>query len=670
MFGYNWAVQNMIKDIQNQYIMSIPPRIIVSNSLGVNQSDADVKCYANTWITETRRLKLEDKFLLVGSGGNDPTITAKLDSVYNYANASLQPTIDMTKLCLPVYVDPQDHTKGIKQLPGLTNMLTVEGRYGATDGETISTSCASGGGHSDSPGGDISAIGSMLVKDPNSQSFTIRGVFLPFAPPFPPPPQLPSYAYGSGSSFAAPQAAGVAAMVWTANPLLSVTQVKNILINTTSAIPVSYLPNLPTATCSNDPPGYSKPIDAYAAVLATDNPNFDPSRDLGKVPLIDPVTTAVNAPARLALLDVASIDANGKLVAKPDGKFDQTDIMMFLQEFEQRKGQRDYSRYDLNGDGRTGEAYPASGNSRFDLNGDNYYSDGPSIPKATQIIEGIPVDLDEVNPADITILIYYAYSPLYTGSEFERAMLLAPYLEKFNKQNLKLDSIVLDYHSTASTYNTVGPYYLYPPPSQVGTVSTLADPTLVNGFKLVFPCPDHDLGTPLFSNGINNLASSLQISPFRWQGGIPVGWNIYSNFPNDLFQQGPRSCPLHGGGFLATVPSTGEYWQRSVWHLQGPPQSWFATYPTQLQWNFQQQRRVYYGEPDLTAQHEGGFVLPDKRWATLSDQWGITGDEPFGINPPFLIGPHAEFQELLDLKSFYGASATNKPGVTIKFLPK
>src|SRR5262249_49324813 len=152
-------------------------------------------------------------------------------------------------------------------------------------------------------------------------------------------------------------------------------------------------------------------------------------KDLGKA-------DKLGAPARLALLDVASVDNQGKLRDAPDGKFTQADIMKFLQEFENRKGKMDYSRYDLNGNGQTGESYPATtGNPRFDLDG-NYVWE-----QATQSIQGIPVSFDEKQPADITILIFYAYSPLYEGNEFERDMLLAPYLENFNSTVLHFDSL-------------------------------------------------------------------------------------------------------------------------------------------------------------------------------------------------------------------------------------
>jgi serine protease len=42
------------------------------------------------------------------------------------------------------------------------------------------------------------------------------------------------YGYGSGTSFAAPQVAGAAALVWAANPLLTAAQVAQILKDTAS----------------------------------------------------------------------------------------------------------------------------------------------------------------------------------------------------------------------------------------------------------------------------------------------------------------------------------------------------------------------------------------------------------------------------------------------------
>jgi hypothetical protein len=92
--------------------------------------------------------------------------------------------------------------------------------------------------------------------------------------------------------------------------------------------------------------------------------------------------------------------------------------------------------------------------------------------------------------------------------------------------------------------------------------------------------------------------------------------------------------------------------------------------PGEGAWDFQEQRRIFWGEPDLKAEQEGRFVLPSGRLATLTDQWGVTGDMPVGTGRPFTIETHPGFILQSDLKSFYGASPSNIPSVTIQFLPE
>lgn len=112
------------------------------------------------------------------------------------------------------------------------------------------------------------------------------------------------------------------------------------------------------------------------------------------------------APARLALLDVDST-----------GTFTEDDLSSFVEAFEQLAGNDTYfTRWDLNGDGRTG----GSGVAPVDLDVNVL----PGFTTITQDHDGIPVSYDERSLTDQEVLCYYAWSPLYTGDEGERRRLL------------------------------------------------------------------------------------------------------------------------------------------------------------------------------------------------------------------------------------------------------
>lgn len=181
----------------------------------------------------------------------------------------------------------------------------------------------------------------------------------------------------NGTSLASPQAAGVAAYIWSVNPDLSVDEVINIIHETAENRQTTTLTseNLPCNEISPQPV-----VDAYAAVLAAGGMNV-----------------------RRVLLDVTDT-----------GTFDESDIDKFLTEFEERDGALDYSRYDLNGDGKTG----GDGLDRFDLNHDIEFG------TVSQNIEDVEVTFDESGLTDLDILCYYAYSDLYEGDEELRTELL------------------------------------------------------------------------------------------------------------------------------------------------------------------------------------------------------------------------------------------------------
>ncbi|MCC6991825.1 MAG: hypothetical protein IT181_22675, partial [Acidobacteria bacterium] len=113
-----------------------------------------------------------------------------------------------------------------------------------------------------------------------------------------------------------------------------------------------------------------------------------------------------DAPVRLTLLDVASPGA-----ATPDGVFADDDLVRFAQAFAAVTGTPTYSRFDLNGDGFTGAGQLTS----FDLNFDR------QLQTASYIAGGTTRLLNERQLADIEILCFYAFSPLYSGTTAGRS---------------------------------------------------------------------------------------------------------------------------------------------------------------------------------------------------------------------------------------------------------
>ena len=193
-----------------------------------------------------------------------------------------------------------------------------------------------------------------------------------------------------GTSFAAPQVAGLASYLW----LLSDDLRKNQPIAVTRRAIVENTREMPLA---------GPVIDAYAAIL---------SLDAATLP------TPSSAPIRLAILDLNN-----------DGQFDERDISAFLGLFLDSDGNpvqpasRDYLRFDLNGDGFTG----GSNTERFDLDRmrSSQYGATNYAPDVTQEIDGTAVHFDSNSVTDLQVLCYYAYSALYQGDPDARSGLLA-----------------------------------------------------------------------------------------------------------------------------------------------------------------------------------------------------------------------------------------------------
>jgi hypothetical protein len=205
----------------------------------------------------------------------------------------------------------------------------------------------------------------------------------------------------TGTSFAAPQVAALAAYLWTISDELVAqpTSATADLILRTSRPATGGVLAVPL-------------VDAYLAALSTDRPGG---------PL----------KVRRALVD-----------ANDDGVFDHLDLLRFAQAYDLANpnrptipAARDFSRFDLNGDGFTG-GIPISVLD-LDVSGDD--ANGlPSIEAVDAAIEGYDISFNEAALSDIQILCYYAYAgtngnagqtPLYDSRQEaldERTAMLGP----------------------------------------------------------------------------------------------------------------------------------------------------------------------------------------------------------------------------------------------------
>ncbi|MDX9858602.1 MAG: S8/S53 family peptidase [candidate division Zixibacteria bacterium] len=189
----------------------------------------------------------------------------------------------------------------------------------------------------------------------------------------------------SGTSFAAPQLAGLAAYMWTLDPSLTIEQIREIFLHANVG-------------------GW---VDAYKAVLSIDN---SPS--------------AGGARVRLAILDIA--DGSGQKGS--NGSFDERDLIMYLDSITWYEAEavaapppisKDHSMFDLNGDGYTGDRGGTPTTAAFDLDINTPPAYSGVIPP-----ECSDTSFEESTVTDRDILYYYAYSDLYTGVDNVRDSLL------------------------------------------------------------------------------------------------------------------------------------------------------------------------------------------------------------------------------------------------------
>jgi hypothetical protein len=187
-----------------------------------------------------------------------------------------------------------------------------------------------------------------------------------------------------GTSFAAPQVAGLAAYLWMLSPDLRARPVAD-----TIAAIEAHKRIFPVDL-----------IDAYATVLS-----LDPDDEL----------SASGSRVRLAL-----VDADG------NGRFDEADLQQFHEAY--RPGglaidpsTQDYSRFDLNGDGYTGGTRSAGVD--LDPTGSTQFG-ARSLTDVTTEVFAVERTFDEGSVTDADALCFWANTALYSGDALQRESIL------------------------------------------------------------------------------------------------------------------------------------------------------------------------------------------------------------------------------------------------------
>ena len=214
-------------------------------------------------------------------------------------------------------------------------------------------------------------------------------------------PDLSGEYFISGSSYAAPQVAGLAVYLWAQDDtgLRDYTRQASSMQMTIDSILYS--------AYDDAAQGLFNQIDALAAVLTFDGD----------------ITTDGDtaAPVRKAILDFNS-----------DGYFNQDDLTIFADSMQLPTADNPipllssltaYNRLNLNGAG--GLFGLTDMTARFDLDPLGLPTGAPSkYGNLSYTIDNNSITLDENSLTDLDILCYYAYSPLYLGDEQTRSTLL------------------------------------------------------------------------------------------------------------------------------------------------------------------------------------------------------------------------------------------------------
>ncbi len=361
------SIANLIKRLTTNFSR----KVVVNTSFGFQHGNTPSTCliptdtdfptclerefqsYGILWRTEVNGIK--SKFVHTTSAGNGggSALSQQFEAPYNSTFAAAA-LLPSTPPSLP----PLDNTLVVEALMN-TELATIPFRPNCLSDYSSSL-------------GNISAIGTRVrLLDPTGTH----------------PYDLSGVPVSNGTSYASPQVAGLATYMWAIRPSLNSSDIVSRIKSTATLVPLSTVEPPPSGeSCS---PKTAQPvIDAYAAVLSVDD---------------------FNMRVRKAILDVDNPNPSAPT-------FNADDIKAFMDAFASANGAIDYSRYDLNGDGRTG----GDTTDRFDLDNNN----PANWTSAEQDIEGKRVIYEEDNLTDQDILCYYAYSALYQGDTSQRSTLL------------------------------------------------------------------------------------------------------------------------------------------------------------------------------------------------------------------------------------------------------
>ncbi len=357
----NTTPRNMNRTISRiEHILSQNPgaNIVVNTSLG-NRSSSST--YARSWTRKVRGWSdadtvgagLEHRFLHFTAAGN-----VERDDDGNIIDT--WPAVDSSTWTYAALGD-MSATVG-RDYPNLTNIFVVENRRSTEHGAGGSRPLPSCAAEGSIMGGNLSAIGTDVYSFATTvdRDNDVHDVSTP--------------SEKSGTSMASPQAAGVAALVWSLAPDLSVPDLFDLISQTALDDPGGG-----GSDCNSAAP--QPVVDAYAAVLA-----------------------AGGVDAWRAVLDVNA-----------DGVFDEDDIELYLAAFAGQGSELAYDRFDLTGDGRSGSQARTE---RLDLTGDGQFG------TVNRSIAGRTITYDQSALSDHDVLCYHAYTSTYQGSTAPRDELL------------------------------------------------------------------------------------------------------------------------------------------------------------------------------------------------------------------------------------------------------
>ncbi len=278
-----------------------------------------------------------------------------------------------------------------------------------------------------------------------------------------------------------------------------------------------------------------------------------------------------------------------------DKEFDKDDLTVFINKLGSPSGIKDYSRWDLNGDGYTG----GDNRARFNLNIDYLDNSSPTTGKSqysevSQIMSsGQTVSFDETEVTDGDVLCYYAHSELYKNED--RGGLVAD-LGGFCKY--ELTKVVLQVNATDPRWNGLPATIELTDLTAAAPNGRTYSPTLFQIYGTGnIGCPDGERGGPIFSAQVD-----LDTSFFAAR--------ISASVPSTVSGPSPNRPPCSSFvAFRLGDPKTEEVWINGTTRAAR-----FGSFIAD--WEYQV--RFYSGDPAdgfKTKQCEVGVVPNSGNWA-------------------------------------------------------